>query len=570
MKKVIYLIVFMAMFFITGCEKELDTVNLYEKSIDNYYKTPTDIEDATAGVYNAIYVQNAMAMEPIAAGLMSDLMLGGGGPDDKTAKWTDTFEDPVDDTYNTLWIQSYNGISRANAIIENAEDSDFSAYFDTEAEAQLFKDQAIGEAYFMRGFYFFRLVKFFGGVPLITTLETPRDIARATITETYAQVASDFVTAIDRMPTMAFPSIPESNYGHANKWVAEAYLGRAFLYYTGYMTNIENQATSTLPLVDGGTLSATDVTAYLDDCIQNSGYKLVEDFRNLWPYSYVNTVAQDDTVLPWAAAEGLAWAGQDGVSPTFGTGNYETMFMQRFSFGDWGWDNGNIYTNRYALFTSIRGNSLTPFGEGWGWCTVVPSLYNQWEDADPRKVGSILVVGDEDQGTEGYQPSKGDNETGFFNKKYTAIQNTPAGGGDTQGMFIQMYDWGNADYQLMHAQDFIFMRFADVLLMHSEITGTADGMNRVRARAGLAPVGYSLAALKQERLHELAFEGLRWFDIVRWGDVESAFNYSIPVNNSGVVATYTATYRPETKGLVSIPESQVRLSNGVYEQNPGW
>jgi hypothetical protein len=114
------------------------------------------------------------------------------------------------------------------------------------------------------------------------------------------------------------------------------------------------------------------------------------------------------------------------------------------------------------------------------------------------------------------------------------------------------------------------MRFADVLLMHSEITGTADGMNQVRARAGLPAVAYSLDALKKERLHELAFEGLRWFDLVRWGDVKNAFNDVIDVRNSGTDAKYKVTYRPETKGLVSIPETEIRLSNGVYKQNPGW
>jgi hypothetical protein len=246
------------------------------------------------------------------------------------------------------------------------------------------------------------------------------------------------------------------------------------------------------------------------------------------------------------------------------------MFVQRFSFGDWGWNNGNIYTNRLALFTGIRGNSLKPFGEGWGWCTINPALPGNWDETDPRKWGSVLPMGDVAQGTGGYQPSKGDQETGYFNKKYIAIQNVPAGGGDVTGMFIQMYSWGNPDMQLMHAQDFIFMRFADVLLMHSEITGTATGMNRVRARAGLAPVGYTLDALKQERLHELAFEALHWFDLVRWGDVDTAYNQTIQVNNSGVLGNYKANYRPETKGLVAIPETQIRLSNGVYQQNPGW
>jgi hypothetical protein len=109
--------------------------------------------------------------------------------------------------------------------------------------------------------------------------------------------------------------------------------------------------------------------------------------------------------------------------------------------------------------------------------------------------------------------------------------------------------------------------------MHSELTETADGMNQVRERAGLEPISYSLAALKTERLHELAFEGLRWFDLVRWGDVQTSNNFysnQITVNNSGVDAPYQISYRSETKGLVPIPESEIRLSNGVYEQNPGW
>lgn len=568
MKKLKYFIAISAMIVATGCgDKYLDTENLYGKSLDTYYSTPTDIEEAIAGVYNAIYTPNVHSNESMAASLMSDMMLGGGGADDKSAKWVDNFEDPQDDTYRDMWVQCYNGISRTNAIIEKTADADFSTYFSSPEEAQQFKDQAIGEALFMRAFYYFRLAKFFGGVPMIVAIDDPRDVARATYSETFAQIASDLKLAIETLPDTSFPSIPTSQYAHANKWVAQAYMARVYLFYTGYMTNIESQATTELPLVDGGSLSATDVAAYLNDCISRSGYSLTPDFRNLWPYSYVNKAA-GTTVLPWAETEGLSWVGQDGHSPTFGTGNNETMFVQRFSFGDWGWSNGNIYTNRLSLFTGLRDNSLVPFGQGWGWCTINPKLWNEWEDADPRKVGSILQVGQADQGTGGYAGDKGDHETGYFNKKYTSLQYDGAKG--VTGMFVYLYNWGNTDMQLMHAQDFIFMRYADVLLMHSEITGTATGLNAVRARAGLTPVGYSLAALKQERLHELSFEGLRWFDLVRWGDVNTAFNGTINVRNSGVPATYKANYRPETKGLVSIPETEMRLANGVYQQNPGW
>jgi hypothetical protein len=567
MKKLKYIIAITAIFAVTSCEDYLDTENLYGKSLESFYKTPTDINEAMAGVYNAIYTTNVHSEEQIAANLMDNMMLGGGGPDDKSAKWVDNFEDPAEDTYRDTWVQSYNGIARANAIIEKTETADFGKYFKTKEEADQFKKQAIGEALFMRAFFYFRLAKFFGGVPLIVTVDGSRTVARSTYTETFAQIASDLKLAIETMPATPFPSIPTANYGHANKWVAEAYLGRVFLFYTGYMTNMEQKATTDLPLVGGTALSATDVAAYLNDCMSNSGHALVSDFRNLWPYSYVNQSA-GATVLPWAATENLSWVGQDGAAPTFGTGNLETMFVQRFSFGDWSWSNGNIYTNRLCLFDGMRDNSLVPFGQGWGWCTINPKLWNNWSDLDPRKVGSIIQVGKAEQGTAGYVADKGDHETGFFNKKYTALQHGSAAG--NVGMFIQMYKWSNTDMQLMHAQDFIFMRFADVLLMHSEITKTATGLNAVRARAGLAAVGYSLDAIKDERLHEFAFEGLHWFDMVRWGDVNTAFNDSFPVRNSGTDANYSVKYRTETKGLLPIPETEMRLANGIYTQNPGW
>lgn len=570
MKNIKYIAVLFVVLFTTSCGDEfLDTDNLYEKSLDTYYATPTDMEEAMAGVYNAIYTGNVHSNESMAANLLSDLMLGGGGPDDKSAKWVDNFEDPLEDTYRDMWTQCYNGIARANAIIEKTPEADFTKFFASPEEAEEFKNQQIGEALFMRAFFYFRLVKFLGGVPLITAIEDPKDGPRSTITETYAQIASDLKLAIETMPATPFTEIPTSSYGHANKWVAQAYLGRVYLYYTGYMTNMEGQATDALPLADGGSLSSSDVAGYLNDCINNSGHDLVGDFRNLWPYSYANISAGDTTVLPWAHENGLSWVGQDGHSPTFGSGNLETMFVQRFSFGDWGWNQGNIYTNRLALFTGVRDNSMVPFGQGWGWCPINPYLWNNWDTEDPRREGSILELGNAAQGTGGYEGDKGDHETGFFNKKYIAIQHRE-NGGDVKGMFVQLYNWGNTDMQLMHAQDFIFMRFADVLLMHSEITGTADGMNRVRARAGLDPVAYSLDALKQERMYELAFEGLRWFDIVRWGDVESAFDYTLDVRNSGIDAKYSVNYRPETKGLMPMPETEVRLSNGIYEQNPGW
>jgi hypothetical protein len=247
------------------------------------------------------------------------------------------------------------------------------------------------------------------------------------------------------------------------------------------------------------------------------------------------------------------------------------MFALRYSITDW--NKGQQYNNRIPLFFGIRGNSMVPFGQGWGWGPINPLFYNQWDNADKRKTGSVIVMGDADQGTANYQKNQGDEETGLFNKKYTTLQYEGSDG--IKGMFYYLYKMVNGDpMQLWAAQDFYYLRFADILLMHSELTETVTQMNKVRARAGLTPLtAYTLEVLKSERLHELAFEGLRWFDLVRWGDVEGTNNYyvkEVDVMNSGVAGKYKVTYRPETKGLVTIPESEIRLSNGVYQQNPGW
>ncbi|MCV9389192.1 RagB/SusD family nutrient uptake outer membrane protein [Reichenbachiella ulvae] len=560
---------------LTSCNDEfLDTSNKFGSNTDTFYKTKADFDAALGGVYYSLYLEggNVFGEEHITSMLLSDLMLGGGGPDDQGAKNVDAFTDPNDDTYRDLWRETYNGIFRANNVIEKIVEADLSEDFSSAAEQESYKNQVLGEMYFMRGFLLFRAAKFFGGMPLMVSSTTPIDVPRASFTETFGQIASDFQQGIELLPEIDPAAIPAEDYGHANHWIAQAYLARVYLFYTGYMTNIEEQSTDALTLPDGGTITRQDVIDELTDCVQNSGYALVSDFRNLWPYSYMNQQA-GSVVYPWADTENLSWAGQDGFGSTIGTGNSEVMFSLRYSFADWSWVKGQRTTNRACLFFALRGNSgLTPFGEGWGWGPVHTSFFNSWDNADERKLGSVLQVGLAAEGTDGYQGDKGDHETGLFNKKYIHLEYD--GGSGMQGLFNHIYSWPNTDMQLRHAQDFYYMRFADVLLMLSELTEDATYMNQVRNRAGLADIAYSPEALKQERMYELAFEGLRWFDLVRWGDVNNAsmnyFDNEIDVRNSGSATTYSVTYRPETKGLVSIPESEIRLSDGLYEQNPGW
>ena len=574
MKKIIFFLALGLVVITSSCEDHLETRNLFQKSTDNYYRTPTDIEEALSGVYNALYVQTGtgLADEHIAASMMSDLLFSGGGADDAFALNAAEFVDPSEDTYHPLWLETYRGIFRANSIISALSDADFSSFFASQEEAEAYLKNALGETYFMRGFLMFRAARFFGGMPLILTPDAPRNVPRSSYTETFSQIASDFNTAATLMSSVHINTIQLSDYGHANKWVAKAYLARTYLHFTGYMTNIENQPTSEMILPDATTINKAVIIEHLEDVMNYSGYQLATDFRNLWPYAYVNERA-GETVLPWAENENLKWVGQDGPHSAFGTGNREVMFAKRYAFADW---NNTKFRNWAVLFFSIRGQDLLPYGQGWGWGSVNPVFYNEWSNDDPRKRGSVLDLNATDEGVEGYNPdvNNGVLQTGLVNKKYIQIQHDGADG--VKGLFYYMYGPGadSDSYMLWSAQDFYYLRYADVLLMHSELTESADGLNSVRARSGLEPVDYSLEALKRERKHEFAFEGVRWFDLVRWGDVDnSANNYfgrTATVTNNGVEGTYTATYRTEVKGLISIPESEIRLSDGLYEQNPGW
>ena len=141
-----------------------------------------------------------------------------------------------------------------------------------------------------------------------------------------------------------------------------------------------------------------------------------------------------------------------------------------------------------------------------------------------------------------------------------------------------MYGYTSVNFQLSNIHDLVLIRFADVLLMQSELKGDATGMNKVRARVGLPAVSYSLAALQNERRWELACEGIRWNDIRRWHIAEAALGTQIGQNiylqgaankNTNQGAGYVARYKA-TRGFFPIPENQIALSNGTLKQNAGW
>src|SRR5699024_5854946 len=135
---------------------------------------------------------------------------------------------------------------------------------------------------------------------------------------------------------------------------------------------------------------------------------------------------------------------------------------------------------------------------------------------------------------------------------------------------------------LSHIDDLFIIRFAVVLLMMYDLTEDVSYMNRVRERADLYHLGsYYIEALREERRYELAFEGLRFNDMHRWGDtyakhaIES--QVGVPIYNFGEPAEhqplsskgYSQRY-DETKGFFPIPQSQIDISDGELEQIEGY
>ncbi len=552
MKKIKYIIPLILIIALSSCgEDYLDTEDLYSDLDENYYSNPDEIQEALTGAYSCLAIDEGINNPTLLAELMSDDRVGGGATNDFLAHAIDAFEFYEEDAYLDIWERLYQGIFRANMIISRFDQAE---YDDVDQQ-----NQDLGEAYFLRGYFYLKLAQLFGTVPLVINPE-PVNLPRAEPGELFGQIASDFKKAIDIMPSTRVTSLAPERDGHATKWAAQGMMARAFLFYTGYY----NQTEITLP--EGGSVTSQNVVGWLDDCIQNSGHELVTDFRNLWPYAVAA-----DTSYPYALDNNLSWAGD---------GNIETMFAVKYSpYADWNPPGRISYSNQLSLYTGLRGMILMPFGEGWGMGPVNPQLWDSFEEDDIRKQGSILNVIDD-------LPSEGDiatnyiwggdlgdpqnQETGYWIKKYLPVYVYTATG--TLGYFYVEFG-GASDFQRWNMQDEVLLRFADVLLMAAEL-GSSNAqtyLDDIRSRAGLGSVAVTPENIMNERRHEFAGEGLRYYDLLRTHNAEAAFAEAtgFTVYSAGVEETYTVTFDP-ARAFLKIPESQIRLSAGVLEQDEGW
>jgi hypothetical protein len=535
MKKLnIYTVVF-SLLVLGGCSDFLETESLSNSTVDNYYKTPEQAYNALVGCYDGVQALWSSGVSfPVASEVLSDNAFGGTGYSDGYGyQLLDEFDksrSPSDlNMFNNNWIAYYKAIYRCNILLQKLDDVEWG----TDADLRNIYE---AEARFLRAYMYFDMVRLWGNIPLLTEPST-ENVPQATPQEVYAQIAEDLKFASENLEAKSYASQSSSERGRVTKWAAESLIGRVYIYYTGYYGATDL----------AGVVTKAQALAYLEDVITNSGHGLVETFANLWP-----------------AASGSNYAKED---------NKETVFAIKYTYTS-DYTTGNDDGNKWLVMLGMRNYSSYPYGKGWGAATVNPNLWNTYSSADTRKVASIISIEDE---SIAFDQQKDQREyTGYYNKKYTPMINL---NGESVSAELASALGLNSDFQISQFQDYVVIRYADVLLMAAEL-GSSNAQNyfdQVRQRAygaNFSSLPVTEENILNERRLEFAFEGIRYWDLLRQGvDVAAnAIAETTQVLNGGVeaVKTITAAKIQATKGLQQIPNTQVSLSNGVLKQNAGW
>ena len=641
MKKYIFstLAVFAATMF-TACNDMLDTDPRKTEVTDAVFPGKVaDVESELSAIYSIMNTmgggdsdnQNIWYWWEI----MSDNCYGSGGLQDNKVKSLHHLVEMSVNQYAEPYKLLYGGIARATSAIETIDNVPW-----RENQKSL-RNQLLGEAYFMRGLYYLWLSQLFGDVPLITsTVITPEMEEQADAeTAIYPQILSDFVSGKNLMGT------DKSRSGHANKFVAEAFIARAYMFWAGFYKNAGELASGGAPAIDlvqqegcdASSLSQSDVVDGLKDIVNNGGYMLCEDFRSLWQYSNsllwqetqdgggivrVDTVWTEDKKIERldTVRTGHTYAFIKDMEkkncfdqPGMGNGNTEQLFQVQFmNASSWiisgAYNAQRMYSNYISVFWGLRNGASAmngdrektyPFNQGWGQGTPSCNIWDDWTAAennqsnpytDLRKKASLI---DLDNELAGYVYEKDDcEESGYSVKKYAEVNlDACAANNDTWWSMAEGYTGSSLENKMQgdHFEDFYLMRYADVLLMLTELTGDAKYMNQVQARAGVPLTGYSLKAVQDERRWEFAFEGIRFNDMRRWtGNNPNENSYAPKAlqaqagkqivclgdkSNKRTMTHMTCSWTKryiDTNGFLPKPQTEITVKNGKLKQNPGW
>lgn len=370
----------------------------------------------------------------------------------------------------SYWKDYYKGIASTNLLLDKIS---------TTPMNEQTKKRYIAEAKVLRSLYYFELVRMFKNIPLIVKTIVVSDdflnIPQAKPEDVYAQIEGDIVSALpDLMMTIGSPN----EKGRITQGTARAILGKIYLY-----DKKNSQAAEQFQMVNG---TPGGTSQY--------GYKLVDNFADLWKVGPV-----DDPGKYKFLSESIL-----EVMHTNGS-------RAEWDFWGSGRDEGNSINVMLGIISykrnNVANNDAPDIYASWGFNPITDDLFN-FMQGDPRLDATIINAKKyKAEGKIDYSP--GFRDTGYFLSKF-APRNA-----DKSNL--------TGPTELNFRQNYIAIRLADTYLMEAEALGGSGTraqalLDAVRARVGLASVPVSLQAIKDERRRELAGEGHRWFDLVRWGD----------------------------------------------------
>lgn len=463
-----YIYIAVAMAVLGSCSEDFVTINPEGKfDTSTYFANEQQCYAALMGTYDPLR-KNTGGFENLVAMLNAgsdDFYAGGGNATDGNGIQnfsTHSLSSIIIPA--SYWNDHYQGVSRANLLLEKLP----AANMDNNVRLRF-----AAEAKTLRAFYYFNLVRLFKNIPLVLvplTTQTIYDPEQVTPEVIYAQIEKDLLEAIPALPNTVDRA---TQAGRFNKGAAQALLGKVYLF-----ENKKPEAAAVLAEVNG---TPGQTNQY--------GNKLLTSFSDLW----VTTNKFN--------AESIIEVSHSAA------GNSDWTF----------WGQGKDEGNSLNIMVGPRGysrldNSAPDLPAGWAFNVATQKLYDVMK-TDPRFGATILdLKALKAAGKADYIPAYQD--TGYFLNKYLPRKSDVSTGG------------GNSE--LNYRQNSYVIRLADTYLMEAEALGSGPRaqalLDAVRSRVGLASIPVTLAAIKTERRIELAGEGHRFFDLVRWGDAAAALS----------------------------------------------
>jgi len=431
----------------------LEDVKVYQIDSESYFNSESDYLEALVGAYDLL---QSSYLNALLGEIASDNTLCGGESATDVIGFQeidDMIHTPVNDNLQDLWNWMYGGISRTNFIME----------FETKTEFEG-RNALIAETRFLRAYYYFELVKWFGPIPIKESrfvIGDETSIPRSPVSDVYALIEKDLKYAVDNL-TYTAPQV-----GRATKGAAQALLGKTYLYQKKY----------------------GDAAKVLDNLIESGEYDLVEDYEMLWEAD-----------------------GENGIESVF---EVQYTDVQGAGFDCLQCSEGNVAVG----FSGIRNYTGPLFSSGFSFNVPTQASYDAYQDGDLRKDIAILDI-DAWAAQEGATFGTGFEHTGFFNRKYIPRKRSSAAQGD-----LNLTNPGN--YRAIRFADVLLMAAEAYNATGLSDSKAQTYLNRVRRRAfGVddesvdnTNTGVNLTAdIANERRLELMGEGHRFFDLVRTGD----------------------------------------------------